>query len=171
MRAEHRRQTNGWNTEKAKLNQDVDLFFHRPAGQSIQITFHTNEGEEGGGGGRIDLSSMAGESVAIIPNEVARFRQFSWTGTPSRIGAAWPDDSYLSLSLFLSRSLSLYITYIRMYAGVCLCVYRYTCVCVYIYKSAEVCVWVCARGAARWGWRVAGVKATTGADLNPRPGR
>ena len=145
MRAEHRRQTNGWNTEKAKLNQDVDLFFHRPAGQSIQITFHTNEGEEGGGGGKIDLSSMAGESVAIIPNEVARFRQFSWTGTPSRIGAAWPDDSYLSLSLSFSLALFLSISPIYECMQVFACVYIGIRVCVCIYIKVRRCVCGCAR--------------------------
>lgn len=71
-----------------------------------------------------------------------------------------PDDSCFCL----------YITYIY----ICVyCISVYICIHIYIYIHIYTIflnntrVWE----ADRWRWRVVGVKATTGADLNPRPGR
>lgn len=95
---------------ESKLNQDGVYFSIRGSEYPDNVPYKRT----------IDLSSMARESVAIIPNEVARFRQFSWTGTPSRIeqrGLMTRTSFSLSLSL-PPLCLPLYITYIRVYAGV-----------------------------------------------------
>ena len=96
-----------------------------------------------------------GESVAIILNEKARFRQFSRTGTPSRIEQRVPWWFVL---------LSVYHPYIYIYVY---CISVYICIYIYTIFLNNTRVWE----ANRWRWRVVGVKATTGADLNPRPGR
>lgn len=96
--------------------------------------------------------------MAIILNEVARFRQFSRTGTPSRIEqrVAW---WFVLLSVY-HLYMCTYMCAALVYISVSIYIYIY-----YIPKYTRV--WE----ADRWRWRVVGVKATTGADLNPRPGR
>lgn len=53
-------------------------------------------------------------------------------------------------------------SYLSLYTYTCTCTSAPMCLC----GSMRVCRW-----AGRWGWRIVGVKATTGADLNPRLGR
>lgn len=65
-----------------------------------------------------------------------------------------PDDSCFCL----------YITHIYIYVY---CISVYICIYIYTIFLNNTRVWE----ADRWRWRVVGVKATTGADLNPRPGR
>lgn len=98
-----------------------------------------------------------GESVAIILNEEARFRQFSRTGTPSRIEQRVP-WWFVLLSVH-----HLYMCTVL----VCISVSIYIYIHIYTIFLNNTRVWE----ADRWRWRVVGVKATTGADLNPRPGR
>lgn len=131
---------------EARLNRDAVYFsIHEVEKKNGESIFHRWTG---------------GESVAIILNEEARFRQFSRTGTPSRIEQRVPWWFVLLL----------YITYIY----ICVyCISVYICIHIYIYIHIYTIflnntrVWE----ADRWRWRVVGVKATTGADLNPRPGR
>lgn len=79
---------------ESKLNQDGVYFSIRVSEYPDNVPYKRT----------IDLSSMARESVAIIPNEVARFRQFSWTGTSSRIEQRGL-MTRTSFSLFLSLPL------------------------------------------------------------------